>query len=304
MLLRALLSIGLYYVGSCLLAQCTLGININAATLDCVEETSGNDEIVLRIPFTGRDPNFVVSIVPQTMGLPNPIVAGDDPATDPGGFISISMLFEGATYSISLMGDNCNFGTLTYSVPAGICGVLPVNLRWFSGSELSQGQLLLEWQTEGEWEASYFQLERSTDGGRSFHPLARIAAVGSTEVPQTYRHIDRQAVTGDNYYRLQQVDLDGSRRYYGPLRLFVAESVENLLVYPNPAVGVAQLEWPAEVDGKLQLRDVNGRLLREYVLRGQSRVSLQMVDYPPGLYQIVMRLDNGQLQHKRLLYQP
>lgn len=304
MFLRALLSIGLYYAGSCLLAQCNLGININAATLDCVEETAANDEIVLRIPFTGRDPNFVIGIVPQDMSLPIPIVAGDDPATDPGGVISISMLFEGATYSISLMGDNCNFGTLTYSIPAGICGVLPVNLRWFSGSELTQGQLLLEWQTEGEWEAAYFQLERSTDDGRSFQPLARIAAVGSTEVPQTYHYIDRNPVAGDNYYRLQQVDLDGSQRYYGPLRLNVSGAMEDLLVYPNPTEGLAQLEWPAEANGALELRDINGRLLQKYLLQGQNRFTLHLTDYPPGLYQLVVRLANGQLQHKRLIYRP
>ena len=287
-----------------LLAQCNLAINLNGATLICVDETPGSDEIILRIPFEGSDPNFMITITPLTMGAPTPEIGGNDPATENGGFISVSQLFENASYLISLMGDNCNFGSLTYSIPDGICGLLPVNLRWFSGRRLSSGEILLEWSTEGEQDADDFQLLRSTDGGRRFQTLTRLAAAGSTEVPQNYRYIDSEPVAGENYYMLEQVDMDGSSYRYGPVRLNVRKSIGDWRLFPNPAGSEVFLELPEDLEGSLELWSLMGQLLDRRSLIGQGLETFNLSGYPAGVYQLIIRDAGGQAEMRRLLHQP
>lgn len=94
------------------------------------------------------------------------------------------------------------------TVPACPPVVLPVTLLWFTAKE-EDGVNVLQWATGSEVNSDYFRVDRSTD-------LVQWQAVG--KVPSgamLYSLTDRGHKEGTNYYRLVQVDMDGTAEVLG-----------------------------------------------------------------------------------------
>ncbi|RYY54944.1 MAG: hypothetical protein EOO09_12490 [Chitinophagaceae bacterium] len=85
--------------------------------------------------------------------------------------------------------------------------VLPVTLQSFTVNAVNT-TALLQWVTASELNNDHFDIERSVDG-RVFSKIGRVAGNGTTSIPQDYRFTDASPVSGNNYYRLAQVDIDG-----------------------------------------------------------------------------------------------
>ena len=89
---------------------------------------------------------------------------------------------------------------------------VPVELLSFTGHEHGSG-IELKWATGSENGSSHFTVRRSTDLV-SWRLVGIVGAAGVSVVPQSYSLVDRSPVQGVNYYRLSQVDLDGSITNY------------------------------------------------------------------------------------------
>lgn len=59
-------------------------------------------------------------------------------------------------------------------------------------------------------------MQRSADG-KEYEQVGRVEGQGTTYVGHAYSFEDDQPLSGGNYYRLCQVDFDGSKAYYGPV---------------------------------------------------------------------------------------
>lgn len=90
--------------------------------------------------------------------------------------------------------------------------LLPVELADFGGVNAPEGNLLY-WKTLSERNADYFILERSTDG-KQWTEITTINAVGNTTEIQHYQAIDLTFSEKVNFYRLIQVDADGTKTKY------------------------------------------------------------------------------------------
>jgi len=118
---------------------------------------------------------------------------------------------------------------------------LPVVLASFTAA--CQGaDALLKWATASEQHSAYFGVESSTDG-YTFRSLTQVAAQGSSTHQQVYQLVDRNVaryVAEQVYYRLRQVDADGTTTY-SPVRTLSLPALSPLAmqVYPNPAAGTA-----------------------------------------------------------------
>ena len=88
---------------------------------------------------------------------------------------------------------------------------LPVQLSAFGGQAASLGNQL-NWATASELNSACFEVERSADG-ISYTTLARVAAAGTSVVARRYQYCDATAAVGTSYYRLRQLDQDGSSAY-------------------------------------------------------------------------------------------
>ena len=153
---------------------------------------------------------------------------------------------------------------------------LPVELSAFAAHR--QGlDARLDWTTASEKNSAYFDVERSRDG-LVFERAGRVAGHGSSTVAHAYQFLDLKVAqygVPTLYYRLRQVDTDGTARY-SPLRTVGVESATTLLLsaWPNPSTGAAphiRVEQPFELPLTATLLDATGRRLAEF--RTTRRVS-------------------------------
>ncbi|MGF1532686.1 MAG: PKD domain-containing protein [Bernardetiaceae bacterium] len=86
--------------------------------------------------------------------------------------------------------------------------LLPVQLANF-GAFAQDDQVKVHWITVAEQNNSHFIVERSTNG-EVFEWVARVNGKGNSQDGQAYAAYDPRPYIGHSYYRLRQVDLDGS----------------------------------------------------------------------------------------------
>ena len=139
---------------------------------------------------------------------------------------------------------------------------LPVELARFEVAATGP-DALLSWATASEKNSRYFEAEASTDG-RTFAPIGRVAGQGSSSRANAYtlRHADAaHAGAPVLYYRLHQVDQDGTGSYSPVRTLAVGAGVGRPSAFPNPFADNLTVWLPAAPAGPalLVLRDATGR---------------------------------------------
>ncbi len=132
---------------------------------------------------------------------------------------------------------------------------LPVELVAFTATKQG-GAVQLDWRTASERNAAYFAVERSRDG-RKFAPLDTLAAQGNSSSPRAYQFTDQRLPTGHRelYYRLRQVDSDGTATY-SPVRAVQLDQMRQLALFPNPAHGGLSI---LGADAPIEVYDATGR---------------------------------------------
>ncbi len=160
--------------------------------------------------------------------------------------------------------------------------VLPIELTSFSATCDGRSSLV-EWTTATEKNNDYFSLERSDDA-INFVEIARIAGAGNSIEPLSYSYTDYGVYGGDNYYRLVQVDYDGTRT---ASEIIVTNCVEasgepEVLAYPNPFNSdlTVELENFGDRPASIEVYDLLGRL-----------VYVEKADAPQNNYQTILHLD-------------
>ena len=137
---------------------------------------------------------------------------------------------------------------------------LPVELTRFTATTKDQS-VNVNWATASEKNSDRFEIQRSATGG-TFETVGTVKGQGNTSSAHNYAFVDSRPLAGRSYYRLRQVDIDGTTAY-SPV---AAVQVRNeLAVYPNPSTGIVTL--PAT------LGDVHYRLLNtigQTLLSGQA----------------------------------
>jgi hypothetical protein len=113
---------------------------------------------------------------------------------------------------------------------------LPVTLVDFRAeADFDNHQVLLNWETVSELNNDYFIVEKTTDL-MSFTAVDRIAGAGTTNEFSFYNTIDNKPNEGISYYRLSQVDFDGTKQVY-ELKKVEFNSISNtneFNLFPNP----------------------------------------------------------------------
>jgi hypothetical protein len=108
---------------------------------------------------------------------------------------------------------------------------LPVELLDFT-AHAENRTARLAWTTASEKNSARFEVERSPDG-LTFAKIGEVAAAGNSTAARTYAYRDAAAPAGQLYYRLRQVDLDGSMSY-SPVRTVTLGGPNALTLAPNP----------------------------------------------------------------------
>jgi hypothetical protein len=95
-----------------------------------------------------------------------------------------------------------------------IINVVPVIWGPFTASLATfPNRVNLNWSTYTEQDVDHFSIEKSINGGVSWHKIAQVPAVGNSQMQQFYSYIDYSPLSPRGYYRIVSVDIDCSRQY-------------------------------------------------------------------------------------------
>lgn len=100
--------------------------------------------------------------------------------------------------------------TMSLSITALNCSTLPVELLGLEAIDAGD-HVLTRWSTSSETSSESFTVERSADGA-FFADIGSVAAAGNSLLTRDYSFADRAPLRGTSYYRLRQIDQDGTNR--------------------------------------------------------------------------------------------
>jgi hypothetical protein len=159
---------------------------------------------------------------------------------------------------------------------------LPVELIRFTAHPVEE-HVRLDWITASETDNDRFEVERSQDGVE-FHHVLSVPGQGTTSSTTYYQERDGDPLFGLTYYRLKQVDTDGSVDYSSLVPVMRTDRTAfhvwadgDLLniVHPNSS-------------GPYVIMDTRGRTVLSGFLQGVAHSKLEMNGLSKGVYNIVL----------------
>lgn len=200
--------------------------------------------------------------------------------TAPGSITSFGVDENKELYLVSFNGKIYKF------IPT----VVPVELLSFNASVVD-GKVLLQWYTSTETNNAGFKIERSTNGS-DYEEIFFVGGNGTTTNRNVYSYLDESVRSGVYYYRLKQIDYDGSFEYLNVAAVDLGMPGGFLLEqnYPNPFNPKTIINYQISKEGlvTLKLYDVLGNeiktLINDQKSSGNYSVELDASELPSGIY--------------------
>lgn len=160
--------------------------------------------------------------------------------------------------------------------------VIPVELKSFTAS-VNKNTVLLNWTTATETNNSGFHIQRKA-GDNEFQTIGFVEGKGTTTEVQNYFFADNNVGVGKFYYRLAQVDFDGSVNYTDAIEVDVNPPLEFSLSqnYPNPFNPATTIEFSLPVKSSV--------VLKVYDIIGQEVLKAIDTEMEPGYHKLNLNL--------------
>jgi hypothetical protein len=179
---------------------------------------------------------------------------------------------------------------------------LPVEITSFKG-RLSEGDVVLTWETATEINNSHFEIQRSVDGEKveAIAKMPSKAEGGNSTQKISYSFTDSEPYYGGNYYRLKQVDVDGTIEFHK--FIFINNDFQEIVeptVYPNPT---SNNEFTVEINethqgARISLVSISGSTIPVDVEQsGKTYKISSAVPLKPGFYVLKIETLNGAKTH-------
>ncbi|MEP1095452.1 MAG: T9SS type A sorting domain-containing protein, partial [Cyclobacteriaceae bacterium] len=180
---------------------------------------------------------------------------------------------------------------------------LPVELIFFDHKQENE-TVTLHWKTAAEINNDHFDIMRSSDG-RKFMKIGKVGGSGNTSQDVSYSFNDANPFPGPNYYKLNQVDFDGSYEESYTIVAFF-EPKEDIVVYPIPVKGELNIDLGSRffaTKSLISILDLSGREIKSIHHDGSRRqAEMSVHDVQGGLY--IIRVQNDFFKsEQRLLIQ-
>jgi hypothetical protein len=179
---------------------------------------------------------------------------------------------------------------------AGMSGQpLPVELVSFSGI-CEEGIINLTWQTASEFNSSHFDVEKSRDG-ENWQVLTTLPSAGTSNELITYQSTDQNGTEGNNYFRLRQVDVDGTEKVYDPINVSCSEVTTGYFSsFPNPSGSSFQvIVNNKELIGTctMNIVDASGKVIEQREIDVKEGINMFVInqELTPGIY--FLNVSNG-----------
>ncbi|MFK7775666.1 MAG: T9SS type A sorting domain-containing protein [Saprospiraceae bacterium] len=180
--------------------------------------------------------------------------------------------------------------------------VLPIELSGFN-VEVANCMVILKWVTASELNNKYFEIQHSLDGVE-FRNIGQVEGNGTSSNLNFYSFPHEDKSIGINYYRLKQVDLDGTFTYSSIVSTSNKCADHPLKIYPNP-VSINEsliLDYEGSVYSKtisIVISNIQGQEIKtinvEDIQASNGKIEVELTQLGTGIYFVTDNLGN---QHK------
>ncbi|WP_162944574.1 T9SS type A sorting domain-containing protein [Flavisolibacter nicotianae] len=172
-------------------------------------------------------------------------------------------------------------------------GTLPIRLVSFTAAKTGR-QVQLNWITASETNNKGFEVQHSRNGA-DWTTIGFVNGAGNSATERAYHFTDATPVSGRNYYRLQQRDLDNQSAYSAIVSVDL--SAGGFYTLQQAGNGRYQLSIDANGPVEISVVDMNGRkLFGQTVAQGLHPVDLS--PYAKGIYLLQIKKDTDLLTEK------
>jgi len=175
-----------------------------------------------------------------------------------------------------------------------VYGTIPVELTSFTANVVG-GKTKLEWQTASELNNSGFEVERCALSAerQAWEKIGFVNGNGTTTEINNYSFVDGELLTQKTYYRLKQIDFDGTFSYSDEVEVGVNAPNKFSLEqnYPNPFNPVTTIRYSIP---SVTLSGVEGSRvqLKIYDVLGNEVATLVDEEKPVGSYEVEFSASN------------
>jgi hypothetical protein len=190
--------------------------------------------------------------------------------------------------SVTISNSTCVVTSLSAAVV--VTGVLPVTFTNFTGI-IKDNKAALTWSTSHEENNSYFVIEHSVNG-RTYDSAGRVQAGANLTNTYSFTENNTNAIS---YYRLKQVDINGTYIYSPVITLKNTGSNQEMTIYPTQATSTIQyvVSNNAQVTATVQVFTIAGQPVisqKEVLQKGISIKSLNVSKLASGAYLLKLQI--------------
>jgi Secretion system C-terminal sorting domain len=178
---------------------------------------------------------------------------------------------------------------------------LPVTLISFT-AKAENNRVLVAWKTASELNNNHFEVQKSTDG-KTFSTIAAQTGQGNSSAPFSYTAYDDKPNAGTNYYRLKQVDNNGTENFseIKAVHFNLDHSDNTIAIYPNPGNGdFVNVQLDAPTYTIIELADLSGKIILSQKVNATGLNQLNLNGIAPGTYFISAK-GNEKLMVKKFI---
>lgn len=181
-----------------------------------------------------------------------------------------------------------------FGVSSQPAGPLPVVLTTLTAQRRGGAGARCAWATASEVNSRGFDVERSLDG-HTFATLGTVAAAGTSATTHTYAFLDAHAPTTAAYYRLRQLDLDGTAAYSPVVAVWAIAGVAPAasVAFPNPTAGPLTTWAGANVTQAEVLSVLGASVLKQQLAEPTPQIALDLSGLPDGVYLVRLVTASG-----------
>ncbi|HXT82962.1 MAG TPA: T9SS type A sorting domain-containing protein, partial [Verrucomicrobiae bacterium] len=179
---------------------------------------------------------------------------------------------------------------------------LPVSLLYFEATKM-ESYVALNWATSEEYNNREFVIQKSSDS-LNFTPIGTVEGNGNKNNTSLYSFEDHTISSGTSYYRLMQVDEDGTIQY-SPIRSISDISEDIILYVTEDGELFIKAFFPVSAE-KINLTILNalGQLCYQQNMeaeKGRYSYQTSLNELPTGLYIIKVYTETQNVVKKIIL---
>jgi len=197
--------------------------------------------------------------------------------------------FKNITFTVTTKTATNTTGKFSTSEFSRCTNILPVSFLKVSASSVAQG-VLVKWTTASETNNEYFVVQRSKDGIHFETISGEIQGAGNSFTATNYSFVDTKPNEGINYYKIKQVDFNGTSDYSKIVAVNLG-SDKVILIAPNPSKGEFTIKVIGDDETAYRVNVFNalGQLIFDSNLdmfTGYAEKKFDISNYATGVYTV------------------